>query len=126
MTETITSSSIEPVATRARAGRSVALAAASGFVGSLAIATTAAVWRYAEKPWRLTIPGVPHPADNALDAVAFIGGVLLLAFGWFRLSGLVSAASGRSERARLWLAARVMALWALPIVLGPPLLSNDV
>lgn len=126
MTETITSTSAEPVATRARSGRSLALAAGAGFVGSLAIATTAPVWRYANPTWRLTLPGVPHPADGALDPVAFIGGVLLLAFGWFRLSGLVSAASGRTERARLGLASRVMALWALPIVLGPPLLSNDV
>lgn len=126
MTETVTSIPTEPVATRARPRRALVVAATSGFVGSLVIATTAPVWRHANPTWRLTLPGVPHPAADALDAVLFIGGVLLLAFGWFRLSGLVAAASGRAERARLGLATRIMALWALPIVLGPPLLSNDV
>lgn len=126
MSETITpSASPELAPTRAPWASPLARAVAAGFVGSLAIATTAPVWRYANPTWRLTLPGVPHPGPAAVNAVAFIGGLLLLVYGWFRLSGLVGVAD-RAEALRVRLAARVLALWALPIVLGPPLLSNDV
>ncbi len=103
----------------------LAQAAVSGFAGSLIVASTAPVWRYANPTWRLTLPFVPHPGGALFSAVTFVIGVLLLGFGWFRLSGLITG-SELVERARIALATKVIALWTLPIVLGPPLLSNDV
>ncbi len=83
------------------------------------------MWRYANPTWRLTLPFVPHPGGPLFSAVTFVVGVLLLGYGWFRLSGLI-ADTDIAERARIALATKVIALWASPIVLGPPLLSNDV
>ena len=103
----------------------LAQAAVSGFVGSLIVATTAPVWRYANPTWRLTLPFVSHPGGALFSAVTFVLGVVLLGFGWFRLSGLI-ADTEIAERVRISLGAKVIALWSLPIVLGPPLLSNDV
>ncbi|MSV89115.1 MAG: hypothetical protein F2876_04800, partial [Actinobacteria bacterium] len=103
----------------------LAQAAVSGFVGSLIVATTAPVWRYANPTWRLTLPFVSHPGGALFSAVTFVLGVVLLGFGWFRLSGLI-ANTEIAERVRISLGAKVIALWSLPIVLGPPLLSNDV
>lgn len=83
------------------------------------------MWRYANPTWRLTLPFVSHPGGPLFSAVTFVMGVVLLGFGWFRLSGLM-ADTEVAERVRIRLGAKVIALWALPIVLGPPLLSNDV
>ncbi len=110
---------------RVRRTSPLAQAAVSGFVGSLIVASTAPVWRYANPTWRLTLPNVSHPGGPLFSAVTFVLGVVLLGFGWFRLSGLVSDVE-IAERVRIRLGAKVMALWALPIMLGPPLLSNDV
>ena len=97
----------------------------SGFVGSLLVTTTAPVWRYANPSWRLTLPFVPHAGGPLFSAATFVVGVLLLGFGWFRLSGYLKPGE-LAEGVRLRVGVGVMALWALPIVLGPPLLSNDV
>jgi alpha-1,6-mannosyltransferase len=103
------------------------LAALSGFLGGLLIAASAPVWRLAEQvapTWRLTLPGVPHPGTTTESTLWFLAGLLLLAAGWL---GLVHRA-GRPgpARARIVMVAAVIALWAIPVSLGPPLLSNDV
>jgi hypothetical protein len=117
-----------PSTERARTSRRpspLAQAVAGGFLGALLLAATAPMWRYANPTWRLTLPFVPHPGGKLFSTVAFFAGVSLLGFGWFRLSGVMIDTS-RAESWRLRVAAKVMSLWALPIVLGPPLLSNDV
>ena len=103
------------------------LAAASGLLGGLVITASAPVWRLAEQvapTWRLTLPGVPHPGTTTESTLWFLAGLLLLAFGWL---GLVHRAGrpGRT-RTRIVMVAAVIALWAIPVSLGPPLLSNDV
>lgn len=100
--------------------------ALSGFLGSLLIVVTAPVW-YLAPPgtWRLTLPGVPHPGSSSLFAGAtFVVGVILMTLGWIGLIGRADRQRWR-ERRRLVMVAAVIALWALPLVLGPPLLSND-
>ena len=78
---------------RVRRTSPLAQAAVSGFVGSLIVASTAPVWRYANPTWRLTLPYVSHPGGPLFSAVTFVLGVVLLGFGWFRLSGLVWASN---------------------------------
>ena len=100
------------------------LYALSGLLGGLVIAASAPVWRLAPASWRITLPGVPHPGTTAESTVWFLIGLVLLAVGWL---GLVHRA-GRagSTRRRIVMVAVVIAIWAVPVSLGPPLLSNDV
>ncbi len=100
------------------------LSALSGFLGGLIVAASAPVWRLAPESWRITLPGVPHPGSTAESTVYFLVGLVLLAVGWL---GLVHRA-GRtgSTRTRLVMVGIVIAIWAVPVSLGPPLLSNDV
>lgn len=123
MSETITTTN-ERVRPSWRAA-ALPQAVVAGFVGALLLATTAPVWRYANPSWRLTLPLVPHPGGRWFSTGSFFVAVGLLGFGWFRLSG-VMADTARPESWRLRVAVKVTALWSLPIVLGPPLLSNDV
>ncbi len=115
----------ERVGARLRWSAPLIQALLCGFVGALIVATTAPVWRHANSTWRLTLPGVAHPGGPLFSAVTFVLGVALLGFGWFRLSGAMLH-SELPEAVRLRVSAQVLAVWALPIVLGPPLLSNDV
>jgi alpha-1,6-mannosyltransferase len=105
------------------------LFAASGFLGSLVIAASAPVWRLwdeivAPDSWRITVPGIPHPGSTTQATLLFLSGLILLAVGWL---GLVHRA-GRigSTRKRVVMVAVVIGIWAVPVSLGPPLLSNDV
>jgi len=100
------------------------LAALSGLLGGLIIAASAPVWRLAPESWRLTLPGVPHPGSTVESTIYFLVGLILLAVGWL---GLIHRA-GRdgSTRKRLVMVALVITIWAIPVSLGPPLLSNDV
>jgi hypothetical protein len=104
------------------------LSALSGFVGSLLIVTTAPMW-YLAPPgsWRLTIAGVPH-GDSGTSSwfagVSFVIGVILMAVGWIGLIGRADRQRWK-ERSRLVMVVVVLALWAAPLLLAPPLLSND-
>jgi alpha-1,6-mannosyltransferase len=95
-----------------------------GFLGSLLVAATAPMRAEAAPTWRLTVPGVPHPGGPAFSAVTFVGGVLLLSLAWVRLGALTLDPAHAGRRMRIVVAA--CALWAVPVSLGPPLLSNDV
>ena len=100
------------------------LAAVSGFLGGMIIASSAPVWRLATPSWRLTIPGIPHPGTPTQSTLLFLVGLVLLALGWL---GLILRAGRTGDRRRtVRVVALVIALWAVPVSLGPPLLSNDV
>jgi len=112
-----------PATPRTRVWQTVA-ATVSGFLGGLIIAASAPVWRLAPESWRLTLPGIPHPGTTLQSTLLFLVGLILLAAGWL---GLVHRA-GRvgSTRRRLVMVSVVITIWAVPVSLGPPLLSNDV
>nr|WP_249420003.1 polyprenol phosphomannose-dependent alpha 1,6 mannosyltransferase MptB [Rhabdothermincola salaria] len=58
------------------------------------------------------------------SAALFVGGLVLLGLGWL---GLIARAGRPGDRRRrMATIAAVMALWCLPFLVGPPLLSNDV
>ena len=82
------------------------------------------MWYLARPSWRLTVPGIPHPGTPAQATATFLIGLVLLGLGWL---GLVYRA-GRpgNPRRRLLMVVAVTAIWAVPVSLGPPLLSNDV
>jgi alpha-1,6-mannosyltransferase len=96
-----------------------------GFLGSLLVVVTAPVRREAAPSWRLTLPFVPHPGHALFSAISFIVGMALLACAWIRLSAFAVDRTQPSRR-KIVVVALAGALWAAPILLGPPLLSNDV
>ncbi len=100
------------------------LFALSGFLGGLVIAASAPVWRLAVPTWRITIPGIAHPGSSLASTLWFLLGLILLGVGWL---GLVLRA-GRipDPRRALIVVGVVIAFWAIPVSMGPPLLSNDV
>lgn len=99
--------------------------AVAGFTGCLLIVASAPVWRLAAPSWRLTLPGVPHPGSSVFNGTVFLTGVVLMTLAWMGLIGRAERQRG-SERRRLTMVLAVAALWAVPVMLGPPLLSNDV
>lgn len=99
--------------------------AASGLLGGLVIAASAPVFPYTAPSWRLTIPGIPHPGSSLFSGFAFVIGVILMGLGWVGLIGRAERQHG-GERRRLMLVAAVFALWCIPMLLAPPLLSRDV
>jgi hypothetical protein len=100
------------------------LAALGGFLGALLLSTSAPVWRLALPSWRLTLPFIPHPGTTMQSAALFVSGLILLGLSWF---ALIHRAGRRGDgRRRMAMVAAVIALWCLPFLLGPPLLSNDV
>lgn len=100
------------------------LSAASGLLGASIIAAAAPQWRLAVPSWRLTLPGIPHPGDSTQATFWFLVGLIFIALGWL---GLVYRA-GRivDPRRAVIVVGVVITLWAIPVSLGPPLLSNDV
>ena len=99
------------------------LAAAAGLAGLLLIAATAPVWSNAPASWRLTVPGLPHPPSSFAAGFVFVVGVVLAGLGWLGLVGLTDRVGPRRG---LQIVVAMGLLWAVPVLLGPPLLSNDV
>jgi hypothetical protein len=93
-------------------------------VGATVIAASAPQWRLAVPTWRLSIPGIAHPGTSTQSTMWFLLGLILLAIGWL---GLVHRAGRIADpRRAIVIVGAVIALWAIPVSLGPPLLSNDV
>jgi alpha-1,6-mannosyltransferase len=100
------------------------LFALSGFLGGLVIAASAPVWRLAVPTWRITIPGIAHPGSSTTSTLWFLLGLILLGVGWLGL--ILRAGRIPDPRRALVVVGLVIAFWAIPVSLGPPLLSNDV
>jgi alpha-1,6-mannosyltransferase len=114
---------LEPVSSpRSRSWLTV-LVAVGGFAGAGMIGFSAPVWRLAEPTWRLTLPFIPQPGSTMVSAFYFVGGLILLGLSWLGL--IVRAGQGPSAR-RLTTVGVVVAIWCVPFLLSPPLLSNDV
>ena len=112
-----------PVSARPQHWQTV-LFALSGFLGGLVIAASAPVWRLAVPNWRITLPGIAHPGSSTQSTLVFLLGLILLGVGWL---GLVLRAGRMPDpRRALIVVGAVIAFWAIPVSLGPPLLSNDV
>ena len=103
----------------------VQLVLAMGFLGSLFVVVTAPVRREAAPSWRLTLPFVPHPGHALFSAFSFIIGMTLLSLAWIRLSAF-TIDRAQTRRRKIGVVLVAGALWTAPILLGPPLLSNDV
>lgn len=129
-TETVASEEAEQIPETAKPwhrtplGR-VCLVGGAGTAGTLVIASSAPVWHKAAPSWRLTLPGIPHPGPPVVAFLLFLLGAGLLSAAWIGLVGLSRDAS-RSEAGRIRIVVAMLALWTVPILLGPPLLSNDV
>lgn len=96
-----------------------------GFAGALVIAATTPAWYLDQRSWRITLPGLPHDGTRPLTAIAFVASVVALGISWIGLVGRVER-SGEPDRRRMKVVAATAALWFVPILLGPPLLSSDV
>lgn len=130
MSEIITSTATSPVGGDAEppgaAPRSALRAALlCGFLGTLVVVVTAPVRPQAAPTWRLTLPYVPHAGGKTFSFVTFLVGMGLLGYGWYKLTSYAMAKQSSVPR-RLAAVCLVVAAWAVPILLGPPLLSNDV
>lgn len=105
-----------------------AMFALSGLLGGVIISASAPVWRIVlstwRSTWRLTVPGIPHPGTSTQSTMLFLCGLVLLAIGWL---GLIYRAGRIADRRKaIVVVGAVIVLWAIPVSLGPPLLSNDV
>lgn len=121
-----TSPLADPYLGRGSVRRNAVLVAStlSGLAGSLIIVATAPVWRLDLFSKRLAIPGIPTPGSSFFAGASFLLGVCLLTLGWVGLIGR-SERQRWSEGRRLVMVAVVVAVWTLPLLFGPPLLSND-
>ena len=114
----------QPTATAGSRWWQTVLSALSGMVGATVIAASAPQWRLAVPTWRLSIPGIAHPGTSTQSTMWFLLGLIMLAIGWL---GLVHRAGRIADpRRAVIVVGAVIALWAIPVSLGPPLLSNDV
>jgi hypothetical protein len=113
-----------PVGLLARWGAFV-LCAIGGLIGTVLIVASAPVWYLSEPSWRLTVPGIPHPGTSIQATSTFIVGLVFMGLSWVALIGRAERAP-ISRRARLAAVVLVGAIWCVPVLLGPPMLSNDV
>lgn len=98
-----------------------------GAVGGLLLASSAPLWRGAARgTWRLTLPAVPHDGHPLVAGALFLlaGGALVA--GWWALVAVLHAGRPADHRHRMALVVGALLVWWLPVLLGPPLLSNDV
>jgi hypothetical protein len=96
-----------------------------GLVAAIVIATSIPSWRLDLRSWRVTLPGVPHEGERPITTILFIGSVIAMSVAWIGLVSRVER-STRSDRERIRAVVIACAMWFVPILLGPPLLSSDV
>jgi len=96
-----------------------------GFVGTLLLAVTSPVRKEAAPAWRITLPLLSWSDNGWYVTVVFIVGCLILGAAWWGL-GTYAADRRIPVRTRVRMVAAVGALWCAPVLLAPPMLSNDV
>lgn len=106
---------------------------AAGAVGAVlvvlsALAPGSPVIHHTQRGWFLGVPWPPLSSNLTVlvSAALACAGVILLARGWLgamRRASQVEESCG--ERRASAAIAAVMVLWAIPLVLGPPLLTRD-
>lgn len=114
---------------RVRAQLPWPLAGALGFV-----ATALVAWGTTHHDFSFDPAGWPSPAVQAIGrhlsfpvaVLAIIAGMALLVWLWWRIRPLESPATpGRLVRPGVWGPGLVLAIWSLPMLLAPPILSSD-
>lgn len=107
-----------------RAHALTAAYAACGFLGMLVVVGSSPVWRNAAPSWRLQVPLLGHPSSSIEAGILFGVGLGLVCLGWLGMIGRSEHMPGDDRRRRAVVVA-VLVLWAVPPLLGTPLLSND-
>jgi len=97
----------------------------TGFIASATIAASAPLWRLAGDEWRLTVPFLPHDGRKPYTTPLFLISTAVLALSWIMHVRRVER-SLAPERARTRAVVLTLALWFVPVFLGPPLLSSDI
>jgi hypothetical protein len=103
----------------------LAVPAAVGFLGtflaSIAATHSGGVFLVRSDPWFFRIPPFSGASENP-SLAAFYCGVVLLLWAWLAVVRATRSPDGPTIRPVLV----VMAIWALPLLVGPPLFSGDV
>jgi hypothetical protein len=97
----------------------------TGFVAALLIAASAPIWHLAGNEWRLTLPGVPFNGEKPVTTLLFLSSAGVLAVSWMLMVRRIERSTA-PDRARTRAIIVTAALWFVPVLLGPPLLSSDV
>ncbi len=103
----------------------LAVPATLGFLGtflaSIAATHPGGVFLVRSDPWFFRIPPFSGASQNP-SLVAFYSGVVLLVWAWLAVVRATRSADGPA----IGPVVLVMAIWALPLLVGPPLFSGDV
>jgi hypothetical protein len=91
------------------------------FLASIAATHPGGVFLIRSDPWFFRIPPFSGTSENP-SVAAFYVGVLMLVWAWLAVVRATRSPDGPSVRSVLL----VMAIWALPLLVGPPLFSGDV
>lgn len=103
----------------------MAAVALAGLAGSALVAASAPGWEKAAPAWRLRLPDSMYPDHALVVLLGFAIGAALLCWAWIGLMR-ISRDTTRSRHSRVRYVLAVFALWCVPILIGPPLLSYDV
>jgi hypothetical protein len=106
-------------------GHQLAVPGAVGFLGtflaSMAATHRGGVFLVRSDPWFFRIPPFSGTSQNPSLAAFYIG-LIMLVWAWLAVVRATRSPDGPSVRSVLV----VMAIWALPLLVGPPLFSGDV
>lgn len=98
-----------------------------GVVGAAMIVSTHPTWPLAANSWRVRVPGSFDFTNSSAVAIpAFIIGTAMVCAAWMLLIRSLRDARDRPMGARIGLLMAVTAIWLVPVLIGPPLFSNDV
>ncbi|HWC38709.1 MAG TPA: polyprenol phosphomannose-dependent alpha 1,6 mannosyltransferase MptB, partial [Acidimicrobiales bacterium] len=91
------------------------------FLASMAATHPGGVFLIRSDPWFFRIPPFSGASQNPSIAAFYIG-VLMLVWAWLAVVRATRSPDGPGVRSVVV----VMAIWALPLLVGPPLFSGDV
>ncbi|MGI8662086.1 MAG: polyprenol phosphomannose-dependent alpha 1,6 mannosyltransferase MptB [Acidimicrobiales bacterium] len=97
----------------------------TGLAASALIAASAPLWRLAGNEWRFSLPLIHHDGRKPYTTILFLLSAGVLALSWILLVRRVERSTAPT-RARTRAVVLTGAMWFVPVLLGPPLLSSDV